>query len=127
MATKTPEAFYRVVGIPAAVEVELRAAAEAGGIPVKVAFLHVVRGLDLGEAIFFGQARAIRDGVPKETVSLGVHLPREDKERIREAAELTGVTIAAAGRLILLSRAGVIAETIRESLGAHLTGAAESR
>ena len=127
MATKTPETFYRLVGVPAAVVAELKGAAEAGGLPLKTAFLHVLRGVDPAEAIFLGQARSIRDGPAQITLSLGLHLPRKDKEDLRQAAETVGVGLAAAGRLILVSRTGQIAETIRESLGAQLTRAAESR
>lgn len=114
--------FYRTNGVPKSVDDELRAAAAAAGLPFKRAVEILLRGVSMVEAILVGQRKA-QDHAAEATVTVAVHLPTDVKEDLAAAASTAGVTLGSAGRLILISRKGRLAEAIREGLTARLTTA----
>lgn len=111
------ERYYRADSVPVVVMNELRAAAERREIPIKEAFNTILLpriGLgpwdfQLRAEILRGQKRVSEgDFLGEEVEDFGTHIPEQTKSTLRSAALQLGVQIGAAGRLILVGRAGTI-------------------
>lgn len=114
MSEEKPK-FYRVDDVPATVRRRFAAAldrvrqdfkdAGAGHVSAASAFVGLLVGVDIDQAIVDGrvQARAFAD---EDREDLHYHLPAEIKADVDNAASRCGVNIGALGRLVMTSVAG---------------------
>lgn len=122
----TPEKkYYRIEDLPVKVDEELEAAADAGEMPVATALAYIFSLPDLNALILAGQLKAAAYG-GQETKPRGVHLLPERKAAVKSAATATGVKLGAAGRLVLVAKAGHLAQAIQDGMRAQMTAPAET-
>ncbi len=118
--------FYRIDEIPKGVLDRFDAAADEirtsirsrGGSHVSetAAFVALMRGVDLDDAITVGQALAGAQGPGEERISRGFHIPLAEKTRLVEVANRRGIKVGAIGKLVLIARAERLTETIEAGL-----------